>query len=83
MIDLKYVIFDFSEADKINFNEVKEDSIDTLRKSVDGTKTFVKYVGEMPQSVIELISKSTEYNNFQILEILRTEEWTENEPNNM
>lgn len=83
MVDLKYVIFDFSEADKINFNEVKEDSIDTLRKSVDGTKTFVKYVGEMPQSVIELISKSTEYNNFQILEILRTEEWTENEPNNM
>lgn len=83
MVDLKYVIFDFSEADKINFNEVKEDSIETLRKSVDGTKTFVKYVGEMPQSVIELISKSTEYNNFQILEILRTEEWTENEPNNM
>lgn len=81
MVDLKYVIFDFSEVDKINFNEVKEDSIDTLRKSVDGTKTFVKYEGNMPESVNQLLSKSIEYYNFEFLQILGTEEWTNSELN--
>lgn len=81
MIDLKYVIFDFFEVDKINFNEVKEDSIETLRKSIDGTKTFVKYDGSMPESVNNLLTKSREYYNFEFLEILATEEWTNNELN--
>lgn len=83
MVDLKYVIFDFSEVNKINFNEVKEDSIDTLRKSVDGTKTFVKYEGVMPESVSDLLSKSREYYNVEFLEILGTEEWTNSELNRM
>ncbi len=83
MNELKYVIFDFSEADKINFNEVKEDSIETLRKSVDGNKTFVKYEGLMPQCVSNLLSKSREYYNIEILEILATEEWTNSELNRL
>lgn len=81
MVDLKYVIFDFSEVDKINFNEVKEDSIETLRKSIDGIKTFVKYDGSIPESVNNLLTKSREYYNFEFLEILATEEWTNNELN--
>jgi hypothetical protein len=83
MSELKYVIFDFSEADKINFNEVKEDSIETLRKSVDGNKTFVKYEGTMPECVNDLLSKSREYYNIEILEILATEEWTNSELNRL
>ena len=43
MNELKYVIFDFSEVYMIDFNEVKETSIETLRISVDESKTFVKY----------------------------------------
>ena len=38
-----YVIFATSEANTINFDEVLETSIETLRKSIDETKTFVKY----------------------------------------
>jgi len=83
MNELKYVIFDFSEVDKINFNEVKEDSIETLRKSVNGNKTFVKYEGTMPECVNDLLSKSREYYNFEILEILATEEWTNSELNRL
>ncbi len=83
MSELKYVIFDFSEVDKINFNEVKEDSIETLRKSVDGNKTFVKYEGTMPECVNDLLTKSREYYNFEILEILATEEWTNSELNRL
>ena len=39
-----YVIFQYSEIINIDFDEVLETSIDTVRKSVDGTKTFVKYL---------------------------------------
>lgn len=38
-----YIIFNVSEVDKVDFNQVLETSAETLRKSVDGTKTFVKW----------------------------------------
>jgi hypothetical protein len=76
-MDTKYRIFDLSEVDKINFNEVLESSIDTLRVS-NTNKTFVKYVGETPSSIQSLETKSEEYNNQQILDILLTEDWISN-----
>lgn len=39
----KYVIFEVSEIDAIDFSQVLETSAETLRKSVDERKTFVKY----------------------------------------
>ena len=39
----RFVIFDVSELNKINFDEVLETSADTVRKSLDETKTFVKF----------------------------------------
>ena len=39
----KFVIFDVDEIDSINFNQVLQTSAETLRKSTDETKTFVKY----------------------------------------
>lgn len=39
----RYLIIPSSIKEQINFNEVMETSVDTLRLSVDGTKTFVKY----------------------------------------
>ena len=71
-----YVIFNVSEIDKIDFNQVFETSIDTVRKSVDETKTFVKYDMPMPSSVASLTSKSQEYTYDEILTILATPEWT-------
>ena len=38
-----FVILDADEVVNINFNEVLEDSADTLRFSLDGDKTFVKF----------------------------------------
>jgi hypothetical protein len=73
-MDIKYRIFDLSESDKINFDEVLESSVDTLRVS-NTDKTFVKYAGETPASVETLETKSEEYNNQQILDILSTDEW--------
>jgi hypothetical protein len=73
-MDIKYRIFELSESDKINFDEVLESSVDTLRVS-NTDKTFVKYVGETPASVQSLETKSEEYNNQEILDILSTDKW--------
>jgi hypothetical protein len=76
MENRKYIIFNVSELGKINFDEVGETSADTVRKSVDGTLTFVKYsTDEMPISVLSLETKQGPYSNEEIIEILSTEEW--------
>ena len=73
-----YIIFDSSEINTIDFTQVLETSAETLRKSVDETKTFVKYEGaEMPTSVASLTSKEGPYSHEEILAILATEEWTD------
>lgn len=73
-----YVIFLTSELDKINFNEVLETSAETVRKSVDGTKTFVKWDDgqEPPPSVQSLTTKGPYLTHEEILAILATPEWS-------
>ena len=76
MNERNYIIFDMSEVGDINFSEVMETSQETLRLSVDGTKSFVKYEGTQPASVAALTTKSQEYSHAEILDILATPEWT-------
>jgi hypothetical protein len=73
----QYIIFATSELDKINFYEVLETSTDTIRRSVNGSKTFVKYFGTMPPSVASLTTKEGPYTNAEILTILDTLEWSQ------
>ena len=73
----EFMIFNVSELPNVDFTQVLETSIDTVRKSVDQTKTFVKWNGEqIPSSVEALTTKEGPYTYDQILTILATEEWT-------
>jgi len=45
----KYVIIDSEDVDNIDFSQVQETSVDTLRWNKDKTKTFVKYEGYKPK----------------------------------
>lgn len=76
----RFVIFNVSELGTIDFNQVYETSADTVRKSVDETKTFVKFDLPAPSSVEALTTKSQEYTYEEILTILSTPEWAQNEP---
>ena len=76
----QFMIFNVSELPQIDFNEVLETSIDTVRKSVDGTKTFVKWDNEMPLCVQSLTTKEGLYTYDEILNILSTPEWTTEDP---
>jgi hypothetical protein len=72
----RFVIFNVTEISQIDFNQVYETDPETMRISVDGTKTFVKYDLPEPSSVAGLTTKSQEYTYEEILAILNTEEWT-------
>lgn len=77
----QFMIFNISELPQINFEEVLETSVDTVRKSVDGNKTFVKWDGDtIPSCVDNLTTKEGPYNYEEILNILSTEEWTNSSP---
>jgi hypothetical protein len=74
-----FVIFNVSEIGSVDFSEVLETSADTLRLSVDGTKTFVKWDGvSVPVCVESLTTKSPYYSYEEMLAILSTEEWVNN-----
>ena len=75
-----YMIFNVSELEQIDFEQVKETSIDTVHKSIDQTKTFVKWEGEIPQCVVDLTTKEGPYTYDEILTILAGPEWTDPNP---
>jgi hypothetical protein len=90
-----YIIFDCTELGTIDFNQVEETSIDTVRKSLDESQTFVKYifttyltgsdespieVDTIPSSVEALTTKSQPYSYNEILTILSGPDWTDPNP---
>jgi len=72
----RWVIFNVSEIGTIDFSQVHENDANSLRKSIDETKTFVKYDTSMPSSVSSLTTKTQEYMHSEILAILATSDWT-------
>lgn len=76
MIAQSFIIFSMSEVNIIDFSEVLETSENTLRKSLDGTKSFVKYDGLMPTSISLLTTKEGPYTQSQMVSILSSAEWS-------
>lgn len=70
-----FMIFNVSELEKINFNEVLETSMNTVRKSIDLTKTFVKWDGSTPSSVLTLTTTEGPYNYDEMVALMSTPEW--------
>jgi len=56
----------------IDFSEVEETSQDTLRLSLNGTKTVLKFIGETPNFLVGL----QQYNHQEILVVMKSAEWT-------
>lgn len=74
-MEQNFIIFNISELQDINFTEVLETSINTVRTSVDGQKTFVQWVGDVPNCVESLTTKEGPYTHLEILEILNSKDW--------
>ena len=72
-----YVIINADEVDSVDFSQVDETSADTIRYSVDGTKTFVKFDSDTTPPFLD---GKTQYTHSEILAILATDEWTPPDP---
>jgi hypothetical protein len=73
------MIFSTSETGSIDYNEVLETSAETLRLSVDGSKTFVKWDSEtIPTTVDLLTTKEGPYTYEEIVTILTGSFWVDN-----
>ena len=72
----EYLIIPTTEVSKVDFSLVCETSAETLRKSVDETKTFIKWDGEAPAFVAGLVGTEGPYTYSEILEILSGAEWS-------
>ena len=68
---MKYVIYNMADVSNIDFSEIGETSKDTLRLSVNGEQTVLKFTGDTPGFLVGL----TQYTHSEILPIMRTAEW--------
>ena len=72
-----YVILNTSELGSVDFNLVFQDSADTLRYSLDGSKFLLKFEGDTPS----FLEGKTQYDHAEILSILSGPEWTSPDAN--
>ena len=68
----KWVIIARGDVSSIDFSKVLENSADTLRYSLNGSKTFVKYEGSKPS----FLTGKTALSHSQIMTELEKDEWT-------
>ena len=73
----KDVIINASEVSSVDFSQVIETSADTLRWSLDGEQTFVKFDEDNIRATPSFLSGKTQYNYSQIRTILEEETWSE------
>jgi hypothetical protein len=74
-LNKNFMIFNISELSNINFTQVLETSSDTIRTSVNGLKTFVKWEGDTPLCVNSLTTKEGPYTYEEMSTILSSSDW--------
>ena len=73
----QFAIFSTTELNQINFTEVLETSAETVRKSTDGSLTFVKWDTETPPPSVQALTTIQGFYTYEeMLDILSGEEWT-------
>lgn len=69
-----YVIINSADLGIIDYNQLLTTSAETTIVNLKGDKAIVKYIGDMPQTIQELTSKTT-YTHEEILLVVNGNEW--------
>ena len=77
---ITYITINMTEVALVDFNEVLQTSEATLRISVDGLQTVLKWEGDEPSFVATLSSYGGPYTHSEILTIMATPAWTDPNP---
>jgi len=62
----KYIIINTSELSRLNFDQLKQSSENTVRKNLANDKAIVSYQGAVPDG----LAGKTEYTNEELLVII-------------
>ena len=65
-IEKKYVIINKEMVEAVDFKQVIETSKSTLRYSLDGSKTIIKFMGEIPS----FLDGEKVYSHSEIIEMI-------------
>ena len=71
-----YYVIPTTQIPNLDWTYITDPTEDTLRKSVDQTKTYVNWEGDMPPEFVINSEVEGPYTKIQINDILETEEWT-------
>lgn len=79
---LTYVTLSASEVNQLDFNQILQTSVETLRYSIDGLQTIVKWdtVDGVPSCVNSLTTKGPYMTHDEALELMATTAWTDPNP---
>lgn len=71
----KYLIINSEDIERVVFSQVQDTSQETVRKSIDGTKSIIEWVGPDPQFLDNIDIKDGPFSLDQILLIISSDFW--------
>ena len=78
-----YITIDASDLGDVNFDEVMETSIDSVRTSLDGSRAVLKFIPPQgqayPPSIQQINSKSARMTWEATIELMGSAEWSSDE----
>ena len=80
MSDLTYNTIAIADLSNIDFSQVEQTSVETIRKSIDETQFIIKWETQPSFITDETVVPLGTYNHTQCLELMATSFWTTPEP---
>jgi hypothetical protein len=77
-----YVTLSVTEISQLDFSQIEQTSVETLRRSIDDTQTIVKWVTSagVPSCVSSLTTKGAYMTHDEALTLMATTAWTDPTP---
>lgn len=76
---MKYLILLLEDIEKVDFSQIIEER-ENLRMSVDNSKFIIKWDGDDPTFILDLLETEGPYTREEILDIIKNPEWAKEEP---
>jgi len=82
MNHLTYITADINQLNNVDFSQIQETGIDTVRKSIDESEFIAKWEGETPETITNIPEgdKGAEMNHTEARTLMSTPEWSEEPP---
>jgi hypothetical protein len=71
----KYVVVSLTAAASIDFDDLKDNSLSTVRENIAGTECVLEYEGTMPSAISNLDPVPTEMTHTQAKTLRATSAW--------